>query len=67
MSDTSSNLTLPYLAPGQAQKHVTVNEAIRRLDAILQLSAVSATLASQPASPADGAVYVLPAGKSGAS
>src|SRR6185503_15210347 len=62
MSNTS-NLVLPYLAVGQAQKHVTVNESLRKLDAILQLSVVSATTAAQPASPADGAVYILPPGK----
>ncbi len=65
MSSTS-NLVLPYLAVGQAQKHVTVNESLRRLDALVQLSVVSAATAAQPASPADGAVYIIPAGKSGA-
>jgi hypothetical protein len=65
MSNTT-NLMLPYLAVGQAQKHVTVNETLRRLDAIVQLSVVSATTGAQPASPDDGAVYIVPAGKSGA-
>lgn len=65
MSNTS-NLALPYLAAGQAQKHVTVNDSLRRLDAIVQLSVVSATTTAQPASPGDGAVYIVPAGKSGA-
>lgn len=65
MSNTT-NLVLPYLAVGQAQKHVTVNETLRRLDAVVQLSAVSASVTTQPASPADGAVYIVPAGKSGA-
>jgi hypothetical protein len=63
---TSTNLALPYLAPAQAQKHVTVNEALRRLDALVQLGVVSAATTAQPASPADGAVYVLPPGKTGA-
>ncbi len=61
----SSNLVLPYLAVGQAQKHVTVNETIRKLDAIVQLSVVSATTMTQPGSPSDGAVYIIPSGKSG--
>ena len=65
MSNTS-NLVLPFLAVGQAQKHVTVNESLRRLDAVVQLSVVSATTAAQPSSPADGSVYIVPAGKSGA-
>lgn len=65
MSNTT-NLVLPYLAVGQAQKHVTVNESLRRLDALVQLAVISATTTAQPASPADGAVYIVPAGKSGA-
>jgi len=62
----SSRLALPFLAAGQAQKHVTVNESLLRLDALVQLSAVSASVASQPAAPDDGDLYILPAGKSGA-
>jgi hypothetical protein len=62
----TSNLLLPYLAAGQAQKHVTVNESLRRLDALVQLAVVSASASVQPASPADGAAYILPPGKSGA-
>jgi hypothetical protein len=65
VSDTSPNLILPYLAAGQAQKHVTVNETTQRLDALVQLAVASATTSAQPASPADGALYVLPAGKTG--
>lgn len=64
MSNTS-NLQLLYLAVGQAQKHVTVNQSLRRLDAILQLSVASATTTAEPASPSDGDVYILPSGKSG--
>jgi hypothetical protein len=64
MSNTS-NLVLPYLAAGQAQKHVTLNESLRKLDAIIQLAVVSATTTAEPASPADGAVWILPAGKTG--
>lgn len=66
MSDQSSRLALPFLAAGQAQKHVTVNETLLRLDALVQLSALSATTTAQPGSPADGDIYVLPAGKTGA-
>jgi Protein of unknown function (DUF2793) len=65
MSNTS-NLVLPYLAVGQAQKHVTVNETLRRLDAVVQLSVVSASTPTQPASPGDWEVYIVPSGKSGA-
>lgn len=37
MSGTTQ-LNLPYIAAAQAQKHVTHNEALRALDAIIQLS-----------------------------
>lgn len=66
MSDTSTNLQLPYLMPAQAQKHVTVNEALRRLDALCQATAVSMSVTAQPASPNDGDVYIVPPGKTGA-
>lgn len=66
MSESSTRLGLPYLAAGQAQKHVTVNESLLRLDALTQLSARSASLAAQPSSPTDGDIYLLPAGKTGA-
>jgi hypothetical protein len=62
----STRLGLPYLAAAQAQKHVTVNESLLRLDALVQLSARSATTTAQPASPSDGDIYMLPSGKSGA-
>jgi hypothetical protein len=62
----STNLQLPYLSAGQAQKHVTVNESLRKLDALVQLAVVSATTTAQPASPSDGQVYILPSGKTGA-
>ena len=34
--DFSARLALPYLAAGQMQKHVTLNTALTRLDALLQ-------------------------------
>lgn len=66
MSDFSPNLNLPYLAQGQAQKHVTVNESIQRLDALVQLAVASAATAAEPGAPSDGAIYILPPGKTGA-
>ncbi len=65
MNDFSTRLGLPYLMPAQAQKHVTVNESLRALDALVQMSAVTRGLAGQPAAPADGECYILPAGKTG--
>jgi hypothetical protein len=42
--DKSDNLNLPYIMPSQAQKHVTHNEAIRALDAMLHLAVLSRAL-----------------------
>lgn len=64
--DTTARLGLPYLAAGQLQKHVTLNEALTRLDALVQLSVVSRTVSVQPAGPADGALWILPPGATGA-
>lgn len=66
MTDQSANLQLTYLAQGQAQKHVSVNESLLRLDALVQMAAESASASVQPAAPADGALYIVPEGKSGA-
>jgi hypothetical protein len=62
----SSYLQLPFLAPAQTQKHVTLNEALLLPDMAAQLNVVSATLSAQPSNPTEGAVYILPASKSGA-
>ncbi len=66
MSDFSTNLILPFLQPAQAQKHVTVNESLLRLDALVQGAVESRSVLAQPASPADGARHILPPGKTGA-
>ena len=58
MSETP-NLTLPYLAAGQAQKHVTINEGLRKLDAILHVGVIDRDLAAPPASPLEGARYIV--------
>ncbi|MCF6199885.1 MAG: DUF2793 domain-containing protein, partial [Hyphomicrobiaceae bacterium] len=59
MPNDTPNLKLPYLIAAQAQKHVTHNEAIRNLDAIVQLSALDRSLVSAPASPANGDRYIV--------
>jgi UDP-N-acetylmuramyl tripeptide synthase len=51
--DASARLGLPYLAAGQLQKHVTLNEALTRLDALTQMAVVSRTTTAQPAAPPD--------------
>ena len=61
MTDTS-RLNLPLLAPSQAQKHVTVNEALSRLDALVQLALASVTQTTPPLSPMEGDAYGVPVG-----
>lgn len=65
MSQTSTFLSLPYIQPAQAQKHVTHNEALRILDALVQLSVTSRVLTAPPASPAEGARYIVASGATG--
>lgn len=61
MTETS-HLGLPLLAPAQAQKHVTVNEALTRLDAMVQLRLISTSLATPPSSAVEGDCYGVPMG-----
>ena len=65
--EQSPRLSLSYVMPAQAQKHVTVNETFRRLDQLVQQMVVSRALAAEPGSPAEGDAYILPAGPTGAS
>jgi hypothetical protein len=64
--DSSPNLTLPYIMAAQAQKHVTHNEAVRALDALVQLAVLDKDLATPPGSPADGNRYIVAASPTGA-
>lgn len=64
--DDSARIALPYLAAGQMQKHVTLNEALTRLDALVQAAVISRTTTEQPADPGDGALYILPDDAEGA-
>lgn len=48
--DKTSNLQLPFIPPSQAQKHVTHNETLLSLDAIVQLSAISQSMTLPPSS-----------------
>lgn len=64
--ETTPNLGLPYLAAAQAQKHVTHNEAIRMLDALLHPGIVSQTRSDPPQEPVDGERYLVAAGGTGA-
>lgn len=55
-------LSLPLLAPSQAQKHVTVNEALARIDALAHLTLVSISQTAPPAAVAEGDLFAVPPG-----
>lgn len=63
--DQTSNLQLPYIMPAQAQKHVTHNEALRGLDAIVQLAVLDRDLISPPVTNAEGDRHIIAAGATG--
>lgn len=54
MPDISPRLALPYLQPSQAQKHVTHNDALRRLDLLVQLVVVQFGADVPPGQPGAG-------------
>lgn len=66
MTDTTPNLALPELMAAQAQKHVTVNEALRTLDALVQLVVLDRDLAAPPASADEGQRWLVAASPTGA-
>ena len=65
MSDITTHLLLPYILASQAQKHVTHNEALRLLDAMVQLSVLDRTHTAPPASPTDGDRHIVASGATG--
>jgi hypothetical protein len=62
----SIHLGLPFIEAAQAQKHVTHNEALIVLDAVVMLAAIDRDLSAPPASPVEGARYLVKSPGSGA-
>lgn len=62
--DNTPTLSLPYILPNQAQKHVTHNEALKRLDALVQTS-VEAEITQLPDDPTEGGCYLVGANAEG--
>ncbi|HEX2147369.1 MAG TPA: DUF2793 domain-containing protein, partial [Pseudorhizobium sp.] len=58
MNSTTPNLSLPFILPSQAQKHVTHNEALLTLDALVHLT-LAAELSTPPASCEDGTAFAV--------
>ncbi|MCJ9752141.1 DUF2793 domain-containing protein [Neorhizobium sp. BETTINA12A] len=65
MADTTANLNMPFILPSQAQKHVTHNESLLRLDALVHLT-ITEELENPPGAPAEGACYLVATAPTGA-
>lgn len=64
MYNVTPNLNLPFILPSQAQKHVTHNEALLTLDALVHLT-LAAELSAPPAAPEAGTAYAIGANPAG--
>lgn len=61
----TANLSMPLVMPAQAQKHVTVNEALAILDTVTQLGVIDSTRVVPPSTGLDGDAYIVPADAQG--
>lgn len=65
VTDTSARLALPLLQAAQAQKHITHNEALVRLDLLVQLTVQEFDAATPPVAPQEGQVWATGASPGG--
>ncbi len=65
MTDTP-RLALPLIDGAQAQKHVTHNEALLLLDALVQLAVLDRDLTAPPGAPGEGERWLVAVGATGA-
>lgn len=66
MSDISDRLALPLITPGQAQKEMTHNEALARLDIMVQPVVQAVAPPAVPANPAVGQCWIVGINAAGA-
>jgi Protein of unknown function (DUF2793) len=66
MSSATNRLSLPFIVAGQAQKEVTHNEALMRLDALVQPSVEAIGLNAPPGALQFGACWIVGTAPSGA-
>lgn len=59
-------LALPHILVNQAQKEMTHNAALNRLDILVQSTVLSAEIADPPLAPAEGEAWVVAAPATGA-
>lgn len=63
---TTPKLQMPELVVGQAGKELTHNQALAALDQLAQAVVVDKDLTAPPGSPANGSMYIVAAGATGA-
>lgn len=63
---TTNNLGITLVEQSQSQKEVTVNDAVKLIDAILNTGVIDKDLTTPPGSPATGDVYIPATGATGA-
>lgn len=61
----TAHMGIVLVEQAQAQKEVTVNEALARIDAVLNTGALDKDLSAPPGSPAAGDVYIIATGATG--
>jgi len=61
----SPRIGAPFLEGNQAQKYVTLNEALGRLDALVQLAVISAAVSERPSTPEEGDLEIVPEAATG--
>lgn len=59
MADATNRLALPFIVAGQAQKEVTHNEALLRLDALVHASAEAVGVDTPPPNPTPGQCWIV--------
>ncbi|UYN99232.1 MAG: DUF2793 domain-containing protein [Devosia sp.] len=64
--DETARLTLPFIAANQALKHITHNEALLMLDALVQPVVETSGTTTPPPSPMEGDAHIVPGGATGA-
>jgi len=63
---TTPNLSITLLEASQSQKEVTVNEALHRIDAVLNNGMIDRGINTPPATPATGDSYIVGSSPTGA-
>lgn len=64
-ADQTQRLGLSYIQAAQSLKHITHNEALQRLDALVHLSVLDRDRTAPPADPEEGDRHIVAAGASG--